>query len=125
MKTKAFIASFLIAISLGFTGEKKVDCSNPGSTYESLACANLKHDSADKKLNAVFKKTKSEMSKAQVKLLIAAQKGWLQLRDNQCSLETYADQGTGKNERYIDCLTEFTELRTKQLESTPTDSAQE
>ena len=63
------------------------------------------------------------MGKTQVKLLLAAQKGWLQLRDNQCALEVFATRGTtGNNGQYLDCLTELTQQRTKQLESTPTDS---
>ncbi len=125
MKIEILIVTVLFTAMFGFADEKKMDCTNPAGTYESLACANLKHDSTDKQLNTVYKKLKSVMSKPQVKLLVTTQKAWILLRDNQCSLETFADQGTGKNERYIECLTELTRLRTKQLESTPTDSALE
>lgn len=66
------------------------------------------------------------MGKEQIKLLLAAQKGWLQMRDNQCALEVFATRGTtGNNAEYLDCLRNLTELRTEQLESTPTDSTLE
>jgi uncharacterized protein YecT (DUF1311 family) len=125
MKNELLIVTIAFSAMFSLADEKKLNCSDPSSSYESLACANLKHDSTDKQLNIVYKKTKSVMSKPQVKLLLAAQKGWIQLRDNHCSLETFADQGTGRNERYIECLIDLTQLRIKQLESTPTDSTQE
>jgi uncharacterized protein YecT (DUF1311 family) len=78
---------------------------------------------ADKALNESFKKLKAKLGKEQNKFLLAAQKGWLQLRDNQCKLEAYASRGTtGNNSEYLECLTRFTVDRTKQIESTPTDS---
>ena len=125
MKNEILLVTIAFSALFSLADEKKLNCDNPNSSYESLACVNLKHDSTDKQLNIVYKKTKAVMSKTQVKLLLAAQKGWIQLRDNQCSLEIFADQGTGRNERYIECLTELTKLRIKQLELTPTDSTHE
>jgi uncharacterized protein YecT (DUF1311 family) len=59
------------------------------------------------------------MNKEQTKLLLSAQKGWLQLRDNQCPSEVYAVRGTtGYNGQYLECMKDLSEIRTKQLDST-------
>lgn len=97
---------------------EKVDCDSPVGGVEESYCADRKYKAADKTLNDVFKKAKNQMSKGQVKLLLAAQKGWLQLRDNQCALEVFPTRGTtGNNGQDIDCLTELTKQRTKQIDS--------
>ena len=122
MRIGTIVASSVLFISLSVADEK-VNCADPKGGYEESYCADLKYKAADKALNDAFKKVKVKLGKDQIKLLLAAQKGWLQLRDNQCSLEVFAARGaTGYNGQYLGCLTELTTQRTKQLESIPTDS---
>ncbi len=122
MKTIALAYVLLVSAAIA-DSESKIDCSNPVGGQEESYCADQKYKASDKLLNDAFRKSKANMGKTQVKLLLAAQKGWLQLRDNQCALEVFATRGTtGNNGQYLDCLTELTQQRTKQLESTPTDS---
>jgi uncharacterized protein YecT (DUF1311 family) len=123
MKKIAYIAAITGALFISPDAkDSKNHCAGKLSSYESLACTKANYDSTDKKLNSIYKATKALLSKKQVELLVKSQKGWLQLRDNQCALETFADQGTGKEERRLECLIENTSNRIRQIESTPTDS---
>jgi uncharacterized protein YecT (DUF1311 family) len=75
------------------------------------------YDTADKELNVVYQKLKSEREGSDREHLIEAQKAWIRFRDLNCKFKSQ-DSGNGgviTNKLRIACLIEATEERTKEL----------
>jgi uncharacterized protein YecT (DUF1311 family) len=78
------------------------------------------YEKADKELNIVYNKLKKELSEKDKKNLIEAQKAWINFRDLNCKFKSQ-DPGHGggpyTNKMKIDCLTQATIARTKELKN--------
>ncbi|HEY6144073.1 MAG TPA: lysozyme inhibitor LprI family protein [Flavobacterium sp.] len=76
------------------------------------------YEKADKELNIVYKKLKSKLTEKQKIELTDAQKAWIKFRDLNCKfISQGGDDGGGpyENKIKIDCLTQSTLERTKEL----------
>ena len=74
---------------------------------------------ADKELNSVYNKLKSELGETDKKALIEAQKAWIKFRDLNCKFKSQEDSEGGiiANKMKVDCLTQSTIERIKELKS--------
>jgi len=74
---------------------------------------------ADKELNSVYNKLKNELGETDKKALIEAQKAWLKFRDLNCKFKSQEDSEGGiiANKMKLDCLTQSTIERTKELQN--------
>ena len=72
---------------------------------------------ADTELNNVYNKLKNKLGSVDKKALIEAQKAWLKFRDSNCKFisKEESEGGIIANKMKIDCLTQSTLERTKEL----------
>ena len=99
----------------------KSDCNDPDpDNLTSRICANLQYQRSDSLLVIVYKKLLSEQTTDSArKYIIDLQKDWRVFRDKHCALIGNSHEGgTGHitARAYLDCLTELTDHRRKELE---------
>ena len=77
----------------------------------------IEYKKADKDLNLAYNKLKKKLDVTDKKALVNAQKAWLKYRDLDCIFTSKEDSEGGviANKMKIDCLTQTTLKRTKQL----------
>ena len=102
--------------------KNKVDCDDPDpDNLTSRICANLQYQKSDSLLVIVYKKLLSEQTADSArKYLIDLQKDWRVLRDKHCSIVWNAYEGGAGHTKaiaYLNCLTELTNHRRKELEN--------
>jgi uncharacterized protein YecT (DUF1311 family) len=96
---------------------KNVDCKTAKEQMELNYCADRDFKSADKKLNALYRKLRGGADAREQELLGAAERNWLAYRDSECAVETAESEGGSiAPMEYSICLTEKTEARIKELE---------
>ena len=64
--------------------EASVDCENAITTFDMIACADMRYKAADARLNAVYKKNLQDMDTSGAKILRESQRGWILFRDAEC-----------------------------------------
>lgn len=105
-----------------------VDCANiSGSTYEINICSERDFEAADEKLNAVWKRVLAGIAesdgespwdaKSWEKKVREAQRAWVAFRDADCkdAVPMEWTGGTGTTAAVLGCMTEKTNVRTKEL----------
>jgi uncharacterized protein YecT (DUF1311 family) len=98
--------------------QSQVNCNNPRSDIEVRACIRLRYEAADQRLNQVYQQIIPTLSSEEKDLLVEAQRGWIQLRDNNCEFEVYRNRaGTGYRGFLNECLERMTKQRTAELEN--------
>ena len=107
MKTTFFTLIFLISLitnSIAQTGEIEL--------YK-------EYEKVDKELNVVYNKLKSKLNKVEKLALINSQKDWLKFRTSNCKFISREDSEGGviANKMKIDCETEITRKRIKEIKS--------
>ena len=89
-RTKLLLLSLLIvsSFSASIYGDdyRNVDCSEPKGNYAFSYCIRSNYEKADEELNSVYKKLKQKLTYEEKKLLLNAQRAWIQFRDNDCEL---------------------------------------
>jgi uncharacterized protein YecT (DUF1311 family) len=77
----------------------------------------IQYKKADKELNKVYSTLKNKLGDIDKKALIEAQKAWIKYRDLNCKFisQESSEGGIIANKMKIDCLTEMTMKRTKEL----------
>ncbi|MBD2104003.1 lysozyme inhibitor LprI family protein [Leptolyngbya sp. FACHB-261] len=96
------------------------DCKNPQGTPEVQFCAQQAADAADRQLNQVYQRLIRQLSAAERSRLVAAQRSWIQYRDDACESEGGGpDSGTGQFARFSDCVARLTRQRTTELQRYP------
>lgn len=80
---------------------------------------NAENAKADKELNIVYNKLKKKLEPIDKTALINAQKAWLKFRDLNCKFTSQEDSQGGviANKMKIDCITQSTLERIKELKS--------
>jgi uncharacterized protein YecT (DUF1311 family) len=125
---KAFL-SLMLALVLSGSVARADQCDAATSQVESTDCANLDFRKADAELNSVYGELAAAYKKLDVvtkkdepdydlakPALVAAQKSWVNFRDNECELEGLGPQGgTARPMVIAQCLERLTLDRTKQL----------
>jgi len=98
--------------------QTQVNCNNPTNNLEIKECIRLKYEAADQRLNQVYQQIIPMLSSEEKALLVKAQQGWIQLRDNNCQFEVYGSRaGTGYSGFLNECLERMTKQRTAELEN--------
>ena len=93
------------------------NCNNPQNNLEIKECIRLRYQAADRRLNEVYGQLILKLSAEERSLLVAAQQGWIQLRDKNCLFEVYGSRsGTGYRGFLNECLERMTKQRTGELE---------
>jgi uncharacterized protein YecT (DUF1311 family) len=113
------LAALVCLAEQAVAGGETVDCSRVAER-QVYACSVSQYEAADRDLNDVYRKVmadqQNEASRGKLK---AAQRNWLQFRDNECTFETAEYEG-GRLEdpTYRMCRTKLARARTKQLRDT-------
>jgi len=96
---------------------RNVDCKTAKVQMELNYCADRDFKSADRKLNAVYRKLLGNSDSKEQELLKAAERDWIGYRDSECALETAGSAGGSiAPMEYSMCLTEKTKAHTNELE---------
>ena len=96
---------------------KNVDCKTARVQMELNYCADRDFKSADRKLNALYRKLLDGGDSREQERLKTAERNWLAYRDSECAVETAESEGGSiAPMEYSVCLTEKTEARIKELE---------
>lgn len=97
---------------------QQLNCDRPQGDVQVRSCIRLRYEASDKRLNEVYKQLVAKLSGEERSLLVAAQLGWIKLRDNNCEFETYRSRrGTGYRGFLNECLDRMTKARTTELEN--------
>jgi uncharacterized protein YecT (DUF1311 family) len=97
--------------------QRQPNCNNAQTNIEIKECIRLRYEAADRRLNDVYKQLLSKLSREERSLLSEAQKGWIQLKENNCDFEVYGSRlGTGYRGFLNECLERMTQQRTAELE---------
>ncbi|MEA5596410.1 lysozyme inhibitor LprI family protein [Rivularia sp. UHCC 0363] len=96
---------------------QNVNCKNPQTTSQMRICAGRSYETADQKLNQVYRQLKPKLRASQQKRLVDAQTAWIQFRDKSCAFEAGdAEGGTLEPVLKLSCLTDVTQQRVKDLQ---------
>jgi uncharacterized protein YecT (DUF1311 family) len=101
-------------------------CAQAVSTIDVNTCMEKVLKARDRELNVAYQDLLKTLVKSEAgdttdyarvrKELTAAQRAWVQYRDNDCNAQyTYHAQGTYRGPRYLGCMVERTEQRTREL----------
>ncbi len=104
----------------------KIDCAKAETQTDLNICAALDFDTADKALNAQYKKTRAAMvaidadldndMKGAEKALIKAQRAWVDYRDRECEAQGFQARGGSMEPMLVGgCKADLTKKRTKEL----------
>ena len=108
-----------IPVQAQHMNEKDSPCTGVGVTADLANCLAKARDSADVKLNAMYKRVRERLEAADAQRLIATQRLWIQYRDANCSAERdLYGGGTASWPAYLACLEAMTRARTRELEVT-------
>ncbi|MDD2558727.1 MAG: lysozyme inhibitor LprI family protein [Desulfuromonas sp.] len=88
-----------------------------GATFKIIDCIKDEHIKQDKRLNAAYKKLGLQVSPDQKKLLVTAQRLWIQYRDANCSFYYDPDGGSVARINGVACHLEMTAQRANELEN--------
>ncbi len=121
------LAGLAFAVPAAAEDEPEVDCENAMTQFDMNVCSQRDYEKADEALNAQWAKTKKVMAewdaeldaenKGAVEALLAAQRAWIQYRDNQCNAVGYSVWGGSMYPTIVaSCLEDLTRKRTKELE---------
>lgn len=102
------------------------DCDNPRYTDERNVCASEATIAADAELNRVYAQARSSLHEALAAMdcsgcekaeqqLVAAQRAWIKLRDQDCAAAIAVISGSSRNYAEQHCLTTHARDRTRQL----------
>ena len=96
---------------------KNLNCKVAKVQMELNYCADRDFKSADRKLNAVYRKLLAASDSKEQDLLNAAKRNWVAYRDSECELEATGSVGGSMHPmEYSVCLTQKTEAHIKDLE---------
>ncbi|WP_162943954.1 MULTISPECIES: lysozyme inhibitor LprI family protein [unclassified Rhizobium] len=106
--------------------EPKIDCAKAEAQTDLNICASLDFDTADKALNAQYKKTRAAMvaidsdldndMKGAEKALIKAQRAWVDYRDGECEGQGFQARGGSMEPMLVSgCKADLSNKRTKEL----------
>ena len=96
---------------------QKVNCNSPQTTVDMNICADREYQTADKKLNQIYRQLQAKLSRNQKQRMTNAQLAWIKFKDANCDYERgQFEGGTMASHIGISCLADMTEKRTKELQ---------
>nr|WP_197478279.1 lysozyme inhibitor LprI family protein [Luteibacter rhizovicinus] len=117
MRSVEAIITFVIVSLAASVAVRAQDCSQDSQIGMNV-CADQEFKVADKELNTTYQQVISRLDKNKptYALLVKAQRSWLAFRDAQCEFATSAaSQGSIYPMLVVQCRTEMTHTRTKEL----------
>ncbi|MGJ7507112.1 lysozyme inhibitor LprI family protein [Variovorax sp. GT1P44] len=126
MKKPQFCIAALVVLASNAAFAQADACKAPKTTVEINDCAQQTLARKDKELNAAYQalvkslagtdKSDATDYEGTKKLLLQAQRAWVQFRDNDCNAKyTFYAGGTIRDITALTCKIEHTEQRTKEL----------
>jgi uncharacterized protein YecT (DUF1311 family) len=121
MKRPRLCLGTLVLFASGAAFSQAADsCKTQKNTIEINDCAQQTLARKDKELNAAYQALVKALASTDYegtkKLLLQAQRAWVQFRDNDCNAKyTFYAGGTIRDIAALSCKIEHTEQRTKQL----------
>lgn len=103
-----------------------LNCKDPPDQSSMTQCAALDYEKADKELNQIWPKLKSDAEgnddgtgkSEYADALLASQRTWIAFRDAECTWQGFEMHGgSGEPMLYYGCLARLTEQRIKQLQT--------
>lgn len=96
-----------------------IDCDNATTQIDMNICADKDYQTADRKLNDVYRKVMTALGDAGYRAkLKTAEKAWIQYRDTECTFEAAQNEGGSIYPmEYSSCVTRLTGARTKELQT--------
>jgi uncharacterized protein YecT (DUF1311 family) len=96
--------------------QDSINCANPTVQLEMNICADKDYRRADDALNRAYKSAMAGEDDKGRNLLRIAERAWVKFRDAHCEYATSGSTGGSIHPMdYANCITQLTELRTKQL----------
>ena len=112
MKSK-YLLLIITALLSGYTA---ANCTDKQTQTDINLCLAKEYKQADQKLNEIYSSYVKTLGKADKKLLLAAQRGWVNYKEKDCQLEASAYKGGSIYSQLVtQCLTEKTKVRIKEL----------
>ena len=117
--------AFLFVATSAFADDAP-NCKNPTAQSEMTQCATLDYEKADKELNQIWPKLKSDAQGSDegtgkseyLDALLASQRTWIAFRDAECTWQGFEMHGgSGEPMLYYGCLARLTQQRIKQLQT--------
>ncbi len=129
LASAAFFAATLMcgaAFAQSDADEPQIDCSKAEAQTDLNICAARDFDTADKALNAQYKKTRAAMvaidadldndMKGAEKALLKAQRAWVDYRDGECEAAGFQARGGSMEPMLVSgCKADLSKKRTKEL----------
>lgn len=118
------VVALLVPLALAHPGaaasaddsQDSIDCSNPATQMAMNVCADKDYRRADDALNRAYKKAMGQEDDHGRDLLRTAERAWVKFRDAHCEYATSGSTGGSIHPMdYANCVTQLTDLRTKQL----------
>lgn len=129
MKSMAWLMLVAIAFGAQAGEEESTPCDNVDSDQQSYACATFNKQTAERELGAAFDELLQRISdqypdapaqgEALTARLRAAQSLWVQLRDADCKVETFAEKPGSKGfaAAWDTCVAQRSDDRSEYLQS--------
>jgi uncharacterized protein YecT (DUF1311 family) len=93
-----------------------IDCSNPTTAQSVNVCAQRSYESADAKLNQIYRQFKTSLSQQEQSELVDVETTWLKFRDSSCEFESSRAKGQSTQSRIrYQCLEQTTKDRIAEL----------
>lgn len=92
------------------------NCSNKITQTDINLCFAKEYKQADQQLNQIYNSYAKNLNKADKKLLVTAQRGWVTYKEKDCELIASGYKGGSIYSQLVtQCLTEKTKVRIKEL----------
>ncbi|MNH07370.1 hypothetical protein D3C81_553630 [compost metagenome] len=129
MKSMAWMVLLAVACGAQAGEEDSTPCDNVDSDQQSYACAAFNQQTAERELKAAYDDLiqrirdqyadESDQATALAERMEAAEKLWVQLRDADCKVETYAEKPGSKafEAAWNTCVAQRSDDRSEYLQS--------
>lgn len=102
------------------TNAQGLDCESPQTTVDMKQCLSIELADEDRELNRVYKALRADQDNTANGLLKAAQRSWIEYRDNECTrLADVTRGGTMAGILEMSCHVQMTKTRTEELATNP------
>ncbi|WP_027663865.1 lysozyme inhibitor LprI family protein [Rhizobium leguminosarum] len=126
MRLNICLVGAAMLLTAGAASAEDIDCNSPKTQSDMTSCEAVRHEAADKVLNAQYKKTRAVLAaidkdldgdmKGAEQALVKAQRAWIDYRDAECDAFGFqARGGTMEPMLVAGCLANITDKRTKEL----------
>ncbi len=115
MKFSIIVAAALFAAPA--FADRDIDCNSNDLPQQMMnRCASMDFEASDRRLNEAYSRLMASLDAGSREKLKAAQRNWIQFRDNECTFETVDNEGGTLHPLvYAGCLKRLTDARIREL----------